>query len=114
MFEPEGGLLALGNGRGRASTSAAQSAYIHYWLNEEAEVSLEVQDNRGQVVNILEASGDPGLHAVEWTLERMGSDQDGRGAGFSRRTDLVQPGEYTVILKVNNAENRMPLRITQR
>ena len=69
---------------------------------------------RGQVVNILEASGDPGLHAVEWTLERMGSDQGGRGAGFSRRTNLVQPGEYTVILGVNDAEHRMPLRITRR
>jgi hypothetical protein len=113
MFDPEGGLLALGNGRGRSSTSAVQSAYVHYWLNEEAEVSLEVQDNRGQVVNILEASGDPGLHAVEWTLERMGSDQGGRGAEFSRRIDLVPPGEYTVILGVNDAEHRMPLRITR-
>jgi hypothetical protein len=114
MFEPEGGLLALGTGRGRSSTTAVQSAYVHYWLNEEAEVSLEIQDNRGQIVNILEASGDPGLHAVEWTLERMGPDQGGRGVGFSRRTDLVPPGEYTAILKANNAEHRMPLRVARR
>ena len=114
MFEPESGVLALGNGRGRSNTSAAQSAYVHYWLNEQAEVSLEIEDNRGQMVNILEASGDPGLHAVEWTLERLGSDQGGRGAGFSGRSDLVQPGEYTVILSVNDAEHRMPLRVSRR
>ena len=114
MFEPESGVLALGNERGRSNTSAAQSAYVHYWLNEQAEVSLEIEDNRGQMVNILEASGDPGLHAVEWTLERLGSDQGGRGAGFSGRSDLVQPGEYTVILSVNDAEHRMPLRVSRR
>jgi hypothetical protein len=114
MFEPEGGLLTRGSGRGGSGTSGVQSAYIHYWLGEEAKVSLEIQDNRGQTVNILEANGAPGLHAVEWALERMGSDQVGRGAGFSRRANLVQPGEYTVVLGVNTDEHRMPIRIARR
>ena len=114
MFGAEAGGLPSG-GRG-GSGSDGQSAYLHYWLGADADVSLEVQDGQGRMVNVLEASGSAGLHQIEWRLDRMGDDQGdqgGRGGGgFSRRANTVQAGQYTAVLTVNGTEHRMPISVT--
>ena len=114
VFGAEDGVLPSG-GRG-GSGSNGQSAYLHYWLGADADVSLEVQDGQGRMVNVLEASGSAGLHQIEWRLDRMGDDQGdqgGRGGGgFSRRANTVQAGQYTAVLTVNGTEHRMPISVT--
>ena len=112
VFDAESGSLPAGGRGGRGGAGAgAQSAYLHYWLGEDAEVSLEIQDSAGRSVNVLQASGSAGLNMVEWTLERMGENQGGRGGGFFRRRNFVQPGTYTAVLAVDGEEHMLPITV---
>lgn len=106
LFGGEGGRLPSG-GRGGFGRGAAQSAFVHYWLGAEAEVSLEIRDAAGQVIRTLAASGRAGLNRVEWSLDR----DDGQGAGrFSRRA-FVPAGTYTAVLRVDGHEMVTPLLV---
>ena len=112
VFGAEDGVLPSG-GRG-ASGSNGRSAYVHYWLGADADITLGVQDIQGRTVNVLEATGLAGLSQIEWRLDRMGADQGGRGGGGSRRrANTVQPGQYTAVLTVNGTEHRMPISVTR-
>ncbi len=108
LFDAEAGTLPPA-GRGGFGAAAARSAYVHYWLGEDADVSLEIQDGNGGSVNVLEADGSAGLHMIEWTLERMGDGPGGRGGGFFRRRDYVQPGTYTAVLTVDGQRHVVPV-----
>ena len=49
---------------------------------------------------------------VEWGLERMGGNQGGgRGGGFFRRRNFVQPGQYTAVLTVNGTVHEVPVTV---
>jgi len=111
MFDAEDGFLLAGGGRGGGGV---QSAYVHYWLGSDANVTLEIQDNQGATVNVLEASGDAGLQMIEWQLDRLGGGGQGGGRGGFRRANRVQPGEYTAVLTVNGEEHRAPVRASRR
>ena len=112
VFDAEAGRLPARGGGGRGGGGAgAQSAYLHYWLGADAEVSLEIQDSQGRSVNVLEASGSAGLNMVEWTLERMGENQGGRGGGFFQSRNLVQSGTYTAVLAVDGEEHMLPITV---
>jgi photosystem II stability/assembly factor-like uncharacterized protein len=110
MFDAENGALPAGGGRGFGGFNF-ERAYVHYWIGEDADVTLEIQDAQGGMVNVLEAGGSAGLHQVEWSLDRMGGNQGGRGGGFFRRPNFVQPGEYTAILTVNGQEHRTTISL---
>jgi photosystem II stability/assembly factor-like uncharacterized protein len=108
MFDAEAGVVS-GGGRGGGQ---ARSAYVHYWLGTDAEVTLEIQDEDGGMVNVLVAPGSAGLHMAEWTLERMGEGAAGRG-GFRRR-NLVEPGEYRAVLTVDGIGHAVPVPVERR
>jgi photosystem II stability/assembly factor-like uncharacterized protein len=113
MFEAEDGMLPSG-GRGGFGGGSQQSAYVHYWLADAAAVSLEIRDDRGETVNVLEASGAAGLNQVEWTLERMGGPEGGRGGGFFRRRNFVATGDYTAVLRIDGVEHTAPITVDRR
>ena len=109
LLGADAGALPAG-GRGGFGGFNAQSAVVHYWLGADANVTLEIQDASGAVVNVLEARGRAGLHQVEWGLDRMGGNQGGRGGGgFFRRANLVPEGTYQAVLTVNGVEHRSPV-----
>jgi len=112
MFTAEHGTLPAG-GRGGFGGFNVQGAYVHYWLGQDADVTLEIQDAQGALVNVLETTGSSGLHQVEWALDRMGGNQGGRGGGGGgfRRPNFVQPGEYTAVLTVNGQEHRSTISV---
>lgn len=87
-----------------------RSAWVHYWLAADADVTLEIQDAEGRTVNVLEARGARGLHGIEWTLGRLGGEG---GGGFTRR-NLVSPGTYTAVLTVDGEEHPVPVAVTRR
>ena len=108
LFDAENGALPAGGGRGRGGFNY-ERAYVHYWLGDDAAVTLEIQDAQGSMVNVLEAGGSAGLHQAEWALDRLGGNQGGRGGGFFRRPNFVEPGDYTAVLTVNGVEYRTTL-----
>ena len=110
LFPAESGILTGGGGFGGGG---AQSAWVHYWLGADADVSLEILDEQGRSVNVLEADGSRGLHQVEWALDRLGEGQGGGGAGF-RRPSRVPPGEYTAVLRAGGVERRVAVPVVRR
>lgn len=110
MFEPDAGRLSAG-GRGSFGAGPHQSAFVHYWLAADAEVSLEIRDDEGERVAVLDANGSAGLNQVEWTLERAGgSTASGR---FFRRRNFVSPGRYSAVLTVDGDEVSVPLSVRE-
>jgi hypothetical protein len=53
------------------------TAYINYFLGEvpEGPVTIEILDSRGETVNALRGSGDPGINRVAWDLRYPGPEQ---------------------------------------
>lgn len=110
LFAAEQGLLpAPRAGFGQAQ----QSAWVHYWLGDEAsEVSLEIHDASGATVATLGSFASAGLHQVEWTLERDGG--GGGGGGFFRRRNYVDPGTYAAVLTVDGERMSVPVSVQRR
>jgi photosystem II stability/assembly factor-like uncharacterized protein len=111
LFEPEHGTLPGGGGFGGGfGAPSGQSAWVHYWLADEAAVTAVVKDLDGQVVATLAPSGRAGLQQVEWNLERD-SAEAAEGQGFRRRRNFVAPGNYTVELTVDGTVHPVPVRV---
>ncbi|MEM7413957.1 MAG: hypothetical protein AAF389_00585 [Gemmatimonadota bacterium] len=109
LFSPEDGLLPPA--RGGFGGPPAHSAWVHYWLGDDADVSIEIRDDAGELVRTLDAPGTRGLHQVEWTLEREGA---GGGGGFFRRRNYVQEGEYHAVVRMNGSEASVPIVVGRR
>jgi photosystem II stability/assembly factor-like uncharacterized protein len=107
VFEPEHGELPGGGGFGG---QGGQSAWIHYWLAEDASVTAVVKDGGEETVATLEPSGSAGLHQVEWDLERDSGTEE-QGQGFRRRRNLVTPGTYTVELTVDGTVHSVAVTV---
>jgi len=112
LFDAEAGFLPAG-GRGGFGGGTQQSAYVHYWLAQDAAVSLEVRNDEGERVQVLSASGAAGLSSIEWTLERMGGGAP-RGGGFFPRRNFVPPGEYEAVLRANGTEHSTRFTVERR
>ena len=85
---------------------------IYYSLDRKAkDVSLEVHDAAGEVLRELEATGEKGLHAVDWDLRRGREDTDREGRSRFRRGRSVGEGTYTVVLKVGEETYTTPVRV---
>ena len=112
MFDVEGGYLPSGGG-GSGAGGAVQSAYVHYWLGEDADVSLEIREGQGRSVNVVQASGSAGLNLAGWSLERMG-EPDREGGGGSRRRDFAPPGPYTAVLTVDGTAHEKTFTVSRR
>jgi photosystem II stability/assembly factor-like uncharacterized protein len=116
VFDAEGGVLPSGGrfGPGGGGGFTVQSAYIHYWLGADAEVTLEIQDAQGRAVTVLEAETSAGLHAVPWELERMSGGAAPSGGGFFRRRNYVGPGDYTAVLTVDGTAHSIPILVERK
>ena len=90
----------------------AQSAWVHYWLGDDATVSVEIRDSVGDVVTRLDAPASRGLHKVEWGLER--GDGGNAGGGFFRRRNYVEPGEYHAVVRIDGVESSVPVTVERR
>lgn len=109
LFPSEDGVLP-GAGAGFGG-GAPQSAWVHYWLAEDAEVTLRIRDAAGASVAELAADGTAGLHHAEWTLDRDGGPA---GGGFFRRRNLVAPGDYTAVLTVDGVQTTTEVTVRER
>ncbi|MFG0284166.1 MAG: PDZ domain-containing protein [Phycisphaerales bacterium JB039] len=85
-------------------------ADIYYRLSEDADVSLEVRDHTGKAIRQLEAPGGAGLHRVSWDLRREAQRAGGRGFR-GRFGPRVEPGNYLIVLNVNDQTLMQTLRI---
>ncbi len=102
-------------------------AQLYYSLAQPAEkVTLKVFDITGKLVREMKGPGDPGLHRVSWDLARTpqrrpGAKGGGGGpkqfAGKGRRlpgigqAPTVPPGDYRVVLTVDEQEFTQALRV---
>lgn len=107
LFAAEEGVLPPPR-RGGFGGPGATSAWIHYWLGADAEVSLEIHSAAGEVVASLPVESSRGLHQVEWDLERMGGEQSG---GFFRRRNFVEAGLYQAVLTVDGITTTRPVLV---
>jgi len=114
-----------------AGQNPESGASIHYYLGEDiaGDVSLEILDGSGEVVNRVDGVSDvPGLHRVHWDLRYESSntprmrtkvlehshvqlgDDGWRPAGDGGRvTPLAPPGDYTVRMRVGDEESSVLL-----
>ena len=112
-------------------------AGISYYLKSAANgnVTVTIQDAKGQTVRSLDGPRSPGIHRVYWDLRdapskrvvfrtsplyapdiRVGPDgiresEGGFGAGGGGLTILQPPGTYTVKLSVGGRDYTQPLRV---
>jgi photosystem II stability/assembly factor-like uncharacterized protein len=109
LFDTEDGVLPTGGGFGGGQ---AQSAWVHYWLGDDAEVSAVVKDADGETVATLDPEERAGLHQLDWDLERDTQGED-EGQGFRRRRNFVSPGDYTVELAVDGDVHTVAVTVTR-
>ena len=92
----------------------ASTASIYYSLDKRAkEVGLVVIGPSGDVIREFpDASGDKGLHLVEWDLRRGTSREDQEGNRRFRRGRSVGTGTYTIQLTVEEEVLTTTVQIT--
>lgn len=110
LFAAEDGILPPAR-RGGFGGPPAISAWVHYWLGHDADVTVEIRDSTGETVTTLDGPGTRGLHKVEWTLERAGG---GTGGGFFRRRNYVETGQYHAVVRANGTEASVPITVERR
>jgi len=77
-----------------------QEAVIHYYLKESCPVEISILDNTGETVRELTGTNSPGVNRAIWDLSPKKEEAD--QAVFRRGTELVRPGNYTVVIRAGN------------
>ena len=77
-----------------------QEAVIHYYLKEICPVEISILDDTGEVVRELSGTNSPGVNRVVWDLSLKKKEAD--QAVFRQGTELVRPGNYTVVIRAGN------------
>jgi photosystem II stability/assembly factor-like uncharacterized protein len=73
---------------------------MYYYLKEDFDsVKILIKDAAGELVQEMALKSKPGLHKAFWNLREKGEEGSSR-----RRASLVEPGDYQVILHVNEEE----------
>ncbi len=73
---------------------------IYYYLKEDFDsVKLLIKDAAGKLVQEIALKSKPGLHKAFWNLREKGKEGSPR-----RQASLVEPGDYQIILNVNEEE----------
>ncbi len=96
-------------------------AGISYYLKAKPRAvdkfSMSVRDSEGREVSLLRTTRNEGLNRIFWNLREQRSlspepamSQRGRGRGFSGGS-FVLPGDYTVVLQLNNKKIEKPLTV---
>ncbi|MCJ7679168.1 MAG: hypothetical protein MUP70_00440, partial [Candidatus Aminicenantes bacterium] len=78
-------------------------ASLYYWLKEDVKnTKLIIKDLEGNELTVLRGNNKKGMHRSDWNLQgKPPAEQGGRGGG---RRPLVDAGEYTVTLVVDDSE----------
>jgi len=87
----------------RPSRYAPSSASIYYYLKEARAVTLQVKNSDGEVVRILEGTGDAGINVSSWDLT---TDTGEEGA------TTVDAGTYTVVLTEGSTSVEKTIEVT--
>ena len=99
-------------GRGVWEQGQSKDAVIYYYLNKPKQVKLSVLDESGKLIKNLQTTSETGINAVVWDLSFEDKEeeprQQRRGAPQRR---LVKPGDYRVILTVDNQKLEKEVRV---
>jgi len=71
---------------------------------------VKIIDSSGSEISTIEGSSKAGLHKVVWDM-RKGSSGTQAGQSRFRRTPMVPPGEYLVVLEVGETRLTQIVRI---
>jgi hypothetical protein len=89
---------------------------VHYYLKEptKEDVTLQVKDSEDKVIHELKGEKAAGLNSVSWNMRPAPPPrQPGQRRLFGRGT-MVDPGEYTIVLKIGDQEFTQKAVITKR
>jgi len=87
---------------------------ISYYLNQDAEVTLEILDAAGAIIaRIPNAPGSAGANVAYWNFRRSGQQGGGGpgGGGFQGGGGLLPPGTYGVRIKVGDKTVVKPITV---
>jgi hypothetical protein len=92
------------------------AVFIHYYLKDatEEDVTILVKDAAGEPIRELSGKKRAGLNRVLWNMRPAPPERQPGQQRFSRRTPMVAPGEYTIVLKVGDTELTQTAVITKR
>jgi hypothetical protein len=90
--------------------------FIHYYLKEsiEDDVTLRVVDSADNVIRELDGKKSAGLNRVSWNMRPTALERQPGQRRFFGRGSMVDPGEYTVVLKIGDKEFTQKAQITKR
>lgn len=83
-----------------------EAMVIHYFLKDKSgeDIEISVLDSSGQVLRKLPGKNEAGLNRVLWDMRSAPPPRQEGQRRWQGRGALVDPGEYTVVLKVGNKE----------
>jgi photosystem II stability/assembly factor-like uncharacterized protein len=89
-------------------------AYINYWLagTPKDEVSITIEDAKGNRIRDIDATNRPGLNRVVWDLRGDPQEVIGYGRGEDDSALYVPAGEYTVKMKYGDFKTQTKLTVT--
>ena len=89
---------------------------IQYYLKEATEenVTIRVLDAEDKVIRELGGKKSAGLNRVLWNMRPTPPERQPGQRRFFGRGSMVDPGEYTVVLKIGDEEFRQKAVITKR
>ncbi|MGD2245209.1 MAG: hypothetical protein PVI11_01550 [Candidatus Aminicenantes bacterium] len=88
--------------RGDWAWETRKKAVIHYYLKESCPVEISILDDAGEVLRELTGTNDSGVNRAVWDLSPKKEEAD--QAVFRRGTELVKPGNYTVVIRAGNSK----------
>lgn len=90
--------------------------FIHYYLKEAAgeDVTVSVLDPEGKVIRELPGKKSAGMNRISWNMRPAPPEGQSAQRRFFGRGPMVDPGEYTVILKIGEKELTGKAAITGR
>jgi photosystem II stability/assembly factor-like uncharacterized protein len=83
-----------------------EAVAIHYFLKDKTEENIEISvlDPSGQVIRKLQGKNKAGLNRVLWDMRGAPPPRQEGQRRWQGRGALVDPGEYTVVLKVGDKQ----------
>jgi hypothetical protein len=92
------------------------AVFIHYYLKEavDEDVKISILDSEDKVIRELDGKKAAGINRVAWNMRPTPPERQPGQRRFFGRGAMVDPGEYTVVLKIGDQEFRQKAQITKR
>ena len=89
---------------------------IYYYLKEHPQdgITIDILDAENEVIRQIKASGTKGLNRVLWNMRPTPPERQPGQRRFFGRESMVDPGEYTIVLKIGDTEFTQKAVITKR